>query len=140
MTMIGILIFPDFQLLDAAGPISVLENPARCTGKTTTGIRVLAVSAGPVRSSSGVEMMARDFKSANAITTLVVAGGAGGGGAPAGGGPRAPRRRPVRGHARLRAAAGAARRAGRQRLLGRLCAGRGRPARRTPRHHPLGAD
>ncbi len=30
-----------------------------------------------MRSSSGVEMMARDFKSANAITTLVVAGGAG---------------------------------------------------------------
>src|SRR4051812_13951940 len=77
MTMIGILIFPDFQLLDAAGPISVFEIAARCTGKTTPGIRVLAVNAGPVRSSSGVEMMARDFKSANAITTLVVAGGAG---------------------------------------------------------------
>jgi transcriptional regulator GlxA family with amidase domain len=30
-----------------------------------------------VRSSSGVEMMARDFRSANAITTLVIAGGAG---------------------------------------------------------------
>src|SRR4051794_38915342 len=77
MTMIGILIFPDFQLLDAAGPISVFEIAARCTGKTTPGLRVLAVNAGPVRSSSGVEMMARDFKSANAITTLVVAGGAG---------------------------------------------------------------
>jgi len=75
--MIGILIFPDFQLLDAAGPISVFEIAARCTGKTTTGIRVLALNAGPVRSSSGVEMMARDFKSANAITTLVIAGGAG---------------------------------------------------------------
>lgn len=75
--MIGILIFPDFQLLDAAGPISVFEIAARCTGKTTTGIRVLAVKAGPVRSSSGVEMMARDLKSANAITTLVVAGGVG---------------------------------------------------------------
>src|SRR4051794_41840142 len=88
MTMIGILIFPDFQLLDAAGPISVFEIAARCTGKTTTGIRVLAVNAGPVRSSSGVEMMARDFKSANAITTLVVAGGGGGAGAPGrGGGP-----------------------------------------------------
>ena len=75
--MIGILIFPDFQLLDAAGPISVFEIAARCTGKTTTGIRVLALNAGPVRSSSGVEMMARDFRSANAITTLVIAGGAG---------------------------------------------------------------
>src|SRR4051794_41961900 len=89
MTMIGILIFPDFQLLDAAGPISVFEIAARCTGKTTTGIRVLAVNAGPVRSSSGVEMMARDFKAANAIRTLVVAGGGGGGGAPRRGGTRA---------------------------------------------------
>jgi transcriptional regulator GlxA family with amidase domain len=76
MTMIGILIFPDFQLLDAAGPISVFEIAARATGKAPA-IRVLALNAGPVRSSSGVEMMARDFKSANAITTLVIAGGAG---------------------------------------------------------------
>ena len=27
--MIGILVFPDFQLLDAAGPISVFEIAAR---------------------------------------------------------------------------------------------------------------
>ncbi|MBR0735401.1 GlxA family transcriptional regulator [Bradyrhizobium liaoningense] len=74
--MIGILIFPDFQLLDAAGPISAFEVAARCTGKAPA-IRVLAARAGLVRSSSGVEMMARDFRSANALTTLVVAGGAG---------------------------------------------------------------
>src|SRR6187397_2351345 len=74
--MIGILIFPDFQLLDAAGPISVFEIAARACGKPPA-LRVLAVEAGAVRSSSGVEMMARDFKSANAITTLIVAGGAG---------------------------------------------------------------
>src|SRR6476646_3596709 len=76
MGMIGILIFPDFQLLDAAGPISVFEIAARASDKPLS-LRVLAVNAGAVRSSSGVEMMARDFKSANAITTLVVAGGAG---------------------------------------------------------------
>ncbi|WP_122406693.1 GlxA family transcriptional regulator [Bradyrhizobium vignae] len=74
--MIGILIFPDFQLLDAAGPISAFEIAARCIGKPPL-IRVLAAKPGLVRSSSGVEMMARDFKSANAITTLVVAGGTG---------------------------------------------------------------
>src|SRR5436305_14671796 len=76
MTIIGILIFPGFQLLDAAGPISVFEIAARCTGKPLA-IRVLALNAGAVRSSSGVEMVARDFRSANAITTLVVAGGEG---------------------------------------------------------------
>ena len=74
--MIGILIFPDFQLLDAAGPISAFEIGGRYAGKPLS-IRVLALNAGPVRSSSGVEMMAQDFKSARAITTLVVAGGEG---------------------------------------------------------------
>ncbi|MCA1416665.1 GlxA family transcriptional regulator [Bradyrhizobium sp. NBAIM20] len=74
--MIGILIFPDFQLLDAAGPISAFEIAARCLDKVPA-IRVLAAKPGLVRSSSGVEMMARDFKTANAITTLAVAGGSG---------------------------------------------------------------
>jgi transcriptional regulator GlxA family with amidase domain len=74
--MIGILLFPEFQLLDAAGPISAFEIAARFTHKDPK-IRALAVQAGPVRSSSGVEMLAHGLKSAGAITTLVVAGGAG---------------------------------------------------------------
>jgi transcriptional regulator GlxA family with amidase domain len=74
--MIGILIFPDFQLLDAAGPISVFEIAAR-HAKKAPAIRVLALNAGPVRSSSGAEMIARDFKSANALTTLIIVGGVG---------------------------------------------------------------
>ncbi|MDE2380471.1 GlxA family transcriptional regulator [Bradyrhizobium sp.] len=74
--MIGVLIFPDFQLLDAAGPISVFEIAARYARKAPA-LRLLAVEAGPVRSSSGAEMLARDLKSANAITTLIVAGGEG---------------------------------------------------------------
>ena len=74
--MIGVLVFPDFQLLDAAGPISAFEIAARyATG--APAIRVLAVTAGPVRSSSGVEIVARGLKSASAITTLIVAGGEG---------------------------------------------------------------
>jgi transcriptional regulator GlxA family with amidase domain len=74
--MIGILIFPDFQLLDAAGPISVFEIAQRCAGHAPD-IRVLAVTPGPVRSSSGVEMLARGLKPSSAITTLIVAGGEG---------------------------------------------------------------
>ena len=34
--MIGILVFPDFQLLDAAGPISVFEVAHRCAGTTAS--------------------------------------------------------------------------------------------------------
>ncbi len=74
--MIGVLVFPDFQLLDAAGPISVFEIAARFAG-ISPSIRVLAETPGPVRSSSGVEMSARGLKAAGTITTLIVAGGEG---------------------------------------------------------------
>jgi transcriptional regulator GlxA family with amidase domain len=74
--MIGVLVFPDFQLLDAAGPISVFEIAARFAGQSPS-IRVMAATPGPVRSSSGVEMLARGFKPSSAITTLIIAGGEG---------------------------------------------------------------
>jgi transcriptional regulator GlxA family with amidase domain len=72
--MIGVLIFPDFQLLDAAGPISVFEIAARSAGKPPS-IKVIALTPGAVRSSSGAEMLARGIRPAGAITTLIVAGG-----------------------------------------------------------------
>jgi transcriptional regulator GlxA family with amidase domain len=74
--MIGVLVFPDFQLLDAAGPISVFEIAMRYADQSPS-IKVLAVKPGPVRSSSGVEMLARGIKPSSAITTLIVAGGEG---------------------------------------------------------------
>ena len=74
--MIGVVIFPDFQLLDAAGPISVFEVARRYAPKAPA-LRVLAVDPGPVRSSSSAEMVACDVSSADAITTLIVAGGEG---------------------------------------------------------------
>jgi transcriptional regulator GlxA family with amidase domain len=74
--MIGVLIFPDFQLLDASGPISTFEIAARYAG-TAPAIRTMAVTPGPVRSTSGVEMLARGLKPSGAITTLIVAGGEG---------------------------------------------------------------
>jgi transcriptional regulator GlxA family with amidase domain len=74
--MIGFLIFPDFQLLDAAGPISVFEIAGR-VAKQSVPIRVIAAEPGPVRSTSGAEMLARKFGSPTALTTLIVAGGEG---------------------------------------------------------------
>src|SRR3984885_4161412 len=75
--MIGILVFPDFQLLDAAGPISVFEIAVRYAG-IAPSIKVLAVTPGPVRSTSGVELVARGLRSSGAVSTLIVAGGEGG--------------------------------------------------------------
>jgi len=74
--MIGVLIFPDFQLLDAAGPISVFEIAARYAGQQPS-IKLVAATPGLARSSSGVEMLARGFRPSGAITTLIVAGGPG---------------------------------------------------------------
>jgi transcriptional regulator GlxA family with amidase domain len=74
--MIGVLVFPDFQLLDASGPISVFEIASRFAG-TPASIRVLAEAPGGVRSSSGVELLARGLRSSGALSTLIVAGGEG---------------------------------------------------------------
>jgi len=73
--MIGVLIFADFQLMDAAGPISVFEIAGRYA--TAAPIRVLAATPGPVRSSSGAEMLARKFGPPGALATLIIAGGDG---------------------------------------------------------------
>jgi transcriptional regulator GlxA family with amidase domain len=74
--MIGFLIFPDFQLLDAAGPISVFDIAGR-VAKRKLPIRVIAATPGAVRSTSGAEMLAYKFGSPNALSTLIVAGGEG---------------------------------------------------------------
>jgi transcriptional regulator GlxA family with amidase domain len=74
--MIAVLIFPDFQLLDAAGPISAFEIAARFAGRAPA-LKVIAATPGAVRSSSGAEMLARGLKPSAAITTLLVAGGEG---------------------------------------------------------------
>jgi transcriptional regulator GlxA family with amidase domain len=63
-------------LLDAAGPISVFEIAARSAG-IAPSIKVMAATPGPVRSSSGAEMLARDLNPSGAISTLIVAGGEG---------------------------------------------------------------
>jgi transcriptional regulator GlxA family with amidase domain len=74
--MIGVLIFPDFQLLDAAGPISAFEIAGRYANRPAD-IKLMAAKPGAVRSSSGAEVLARKFGSPGAITTLLIAGGEG---------------------------------------------------------------
>lgn len=74
--MIGVLIFPGFQLLDAAGPIAAFEIAGRYSGSGTT-IKVIAAIPGPTRSSSGVEMLAHGLRHDRRMRTLIVAGGEG---------------------------------------------------------------
>ena len=73
---IGFLIFPDFQLLDAAGPLAAFEIAARYA-EGAYALTVLAATTGAVRSSSGAVMIAAPLTDAPALDTLVIAGGAG---------------------------------------------------------------
>ncbi|HSV03987.1 MAG TPA: GlxA family transcriptional regulator [Phenylobacterium sp.] len=72
---IAVVIFPDFQLLDAAGPIAAFEIAGRISPGAYE-LRVLAQVAGPVASSSGVEMAAASLDD-TAHDTILVTGGVG---------------------------------------------------------------
>lgn len=75
--MIGILIFDRFQILDAAGPIAVFEMAKRLSPDVPR-IEILATEAEAIRSSSGVEMLARSLATLeDALSTLIVVGGEG---------------------------------------------------------------
>lgn len=72
---IALLIFPDFQLLDASGPIAAFEIAARYVADAYR-LSLVAREAGPVPSSSGVAMMAERW-SDEPCHTLMIAGGEG---------------------------------------------------------------
>ena len=72
---IALLIFPDFQLLDAAGPIAAFEIAGRYVPGAYR-LSVVAKEAGSVLSSSGIAMGAEAWRD-EACHTLMVAGGEG---------------------------------------------------------------
>ena len=72
---LGILIYPDFQLLDVAGPVGAFEA---ATGLGAPyRLHLLAAHSGSFRSSSGVALEATGIEAAPALDTLIVAGGDG---------------------------------------------------------------
>ena len=75
-----IVLFPGFQVLDAAGPIAAFEIASRFAAAGYQ-IRVAASRAGLVASSSGVAMPAAALKGRTHIDTLIVVGGEGTGAA-----------------------------------------------------------
>lgn len=72
---IAVLIFPEFQLLDAAGPIAAFEIADRLAGEAYD-IAVVALEPGLVASSSGATMQAQALPE-GPLDTLLVAGGNG---------------------------------------------------------------
>lgn len=73
---IAFLIFPDFQLLDATGPIAAFEIAGRYQPGAYE-LRVIAATAGTVASSAGVTLQAKGLGRPDLIDTLIVAGGDG---------------------------------------------------------------
>jgi transcriptional regulator GlxA family with amidase domain len=74
---IGVMIYPEFQLLDAAGPIAAFEISARPTVPPAYRLQILGPTAGAIASSSGVTLVAEPFTSAGSLDTLIVTGGRG---------------------------------------------------------------
>src|SRR5258708_13649164 len=72
---IAVVIFPNFQILDATGPIAAFEIADRIS-PGAYALEVLAAGGGEVASSSGVRIVAQPLDEA-AYDTLVVAGGNG---------------------------------------------------------------
>src|SRR3982750_717867 len=68
---VAVLVFPGFQLLDAAGPIAAFEV------SEPYALRLIARVAGHVRSSSGVAWVAEGLPRASDVDTLLVSGGPG---------------------------------------------------------------
>ena len=73
---VAFLIYPEFQLLDAAGPIAAFEIAARHE-PGSYALKVIAAEHGLIASSSGASMQARPLGLARDIDTLIVAGGEG---------------------------------------------------------------
>ena len=72
---VAFVIFPDFQLLDATGPIAAFEIAARYRPGAYT-LEMVGPDAGPIRSTSGVAVCA-DGLVEGPFDTIVVAGGEG---------------------------------------------------------------
>jgi len=73
---VAFLLFEDFQLLDAAGPIAAFEIAERYQPGSYQ-LRVIARRRGAISSSSGASMNAVGLPAPGSVDTLVIAGGQG---------------------------------------------------------------
>ena len=73
---VAFIIFPDFQILDAAGPIAAFQIAARFS-PGAYALSVRAARAGEIASSAGARMGAEDLGDPAALDTVIVAGGEG---------------------------------------------------------------
>ena len=73
---IGVLLYPGFQLLDAAGPLGAFGIASRFS-PGAYDLQCLALAPGPVSSSCGAAMVAEGAAGCGRLDTLLVVGGEG---------------------------------------------------------------
>lgn len=78
------LAYPEAQILDVTGPLEVFSRTARwlndegVTSQPAYDVEIVAPEAGPVRTSSGLELVARRaYRQVRRIDTLMISGGLG---------------------------------------------------------------
>jgi len=76
MRRILLVLFPDFQILDAAGPLGAFEVAERLA-PGSYAVSLVAEQGGEVTSSCGAALIASDLSRAPAADTILVAGGSG---------------------------------------------------------------
>jgi transcriptional regulator GlxA family with amidase domain len=72
---IDVLIFPEFQLLDATGPVAAFEMPNFALNPAPYRVRLVSRLGGAVRSSAGIAVLTEPWD--EDVDTLLVAGGLG---------------------------------------------------------------
>jgi transcriptional regulator GlxA family with amidase domain len=73
---VALVVFPDFQILDAAGPLAAFEIASRFASGAYR-LRVMASKAGTIASSAGVAFPTQRLRISAEIDTLILAGGGG---------------------------------------------------------------
>lgn len=71
---IGLVVYPGFQILDAAGPIAAFEAPSHGLEPAPYAVELLSQAGGLVRSSFGVDVVTTPFADEELDTLLVVGG------------------------------------------------------------------
>jgi len=81
---VAMLVYPDAQMLDVAGPLEIFSRASRFVrdrsggGRGSYHVEIVAKEAGPVAMSSGLEVVAsRAFRELDRVDTLLIAGGIG---------------------------------------------------------------
>ena len=76
MLPVGFLVFPEFNILDLAGPLAVFDVPRRTLRPAPYALKVLSELGGPVASSCGLTVDTRPAARTR-LDTLVIVGGSG---------------------------------------------------------------